>query len=244
MFAAICLLVPGAWAQVDSVCLHVIDSSGESLSQYVAAVYTGPGVQLVAQVFASDTAKVCLPIRTVAQQRLSVLKAGYVKFDVSLEQLNIRDGTATIQLTEDTARRDAESDVRLNLADDLSAMLEETGLPSDTIALPEALLRVKRRARLVNNNDSTSYLARDLRDSTDRTVADILAKVPGMQLREDGQLVYRGNNVSRVLVDGNDVFGVGGYAEPIRRLGSGLVARGHRHRTLPRGCRPRNDRAL
>ncbi len=202
----------------------MVTGDGALLDQYLAAVYAGPGVQVVGQAFAVDTGAVCLPVGGGTQRRLSVLKAGYDRFDVALTQLNVKGGVATITLTEDTASKDAESEVRLDPAGDPLETDEPVGLPNDTITLPEALLRVKRRARLVGNNDTTSYLAADLRDTTDRTVADLLAKIPGMQLREDGQLAYRGNNVSRVLIDGNDVFGTGGYAEPVRRLGSGLVA--------------------
>lgn len=75
----------------------------------------------------------------------------------------------------------------------------------------------------VSNNDTTELDLTTFRDSSEQNIAQLLARSPDVTVRRDGQLTYRGRSVSRVLVDGNDLFGVGQYAQPLARLSPDIV---------------------
>ena len=91
--------------------------------------------------------------------------------------------------------------------------------------LSDAVVRAKRRAPPVSNNDTTTLDLATFRDSTERNLQELLARAPDVQVLADGNLEYRGQRISRILVDGKDIFGGGQYAEPLRRLRPDIVAK-------------------
>jgi len=56
------------------------------------------------------------------------------------------------------------------------------------------------------NRDTTEFRVASFSDSTEFSVEDILKKLPGMQVDDNGRITFRGKPVERVLIDGDDMF--------------------------------------
>ena len=59
-------------------------------------------------------------------------------------------------------------------------------------------------------------------DGSERVLEDLLAKLPGVRVAEDGFLYFRGKRVSKVLWDGDDLLG-NDYSKATKRLPAGMA---------------------
>ena len=55
-------------------------------------------------------------------------------------------------------------------------------------------------------NDTVSYNAESYKDGTERVVEDLLRKLPGIDVDEQGRIKYKGKHIERVLLQGDDLF--------------------------------------
>ena len=108
-----------------------------------------------------------------------------------------------------------------------------TSLQADTLlvllkpwsfALTEVEVLGKPKLAAIENNVREELNLRG-RDSTERSVADLLERDSNVRVLPNGLLQYRGSAVSRVLIDGKDLFGANQYGDAISRLPAHLVAR-------------------
>ncbi len=65
------------------------------------------------------------------------------------------------------------------------------------------------RARLpiIQKSDTTVYDVKAFLDSTEYNVEDILKRLPGIEVKADGQIAVNGKPIERVLIEGADLFG-------------------------------------
>ena len=55
--------------------------------------------------------------------------------------------------------------------------------------------------------DTIIYNASQFRDSTERTVEDLLRKLPGVEVDDKGQISVGGQPIKKLLIEGTDMFG-------------------------------------
>lgn len=55
--------------------------------------------------------------------------------------------------------------------------------------------------------DTTEFQAERYSDSTEFSVEDLLKKLPGVRVSDNGQITYNGKQVERVMIEGDDLFG-------------------------------------
>ncbi|HND88500.1 MAG TPA: carboxypeptidase-like regulatory domain-containing protein, partial [Saprospiraceae bacterium] len=72
-------------------------------------------------------------------------------------------------------------------------------------ALQEVVIRAK-TPPVVARRDTTEYDVKSFSDSTEFSVEDLLKKLPGVKVSEQGIVTYNGKTVERVLIEGDDVF--------------------------------------
>ena len=65
---------------------------------------------------------------------------------------------------------------------------------------------VKNRPRLTSNGDTLNYTPSDFADKQDRSIGDVLKKMPGIQVAEDGKVSYNGKAISNLYVDGDNLL--------------------------------------
>ncbi len=71
--------------------------------------------------------------------------------------------------------------------------------------LPE--VRVKAAPKVVVKNDTTSFNADAYSRKNETNVEDLLKKLPGFDVDNDGNMRYNGKPIERVLLDGDDLYG-------------------------------------
>lgn len=79
-------------------------------------------------------------------------------------------------------------------------------------------VEVKNRPRLSSNGDTLNYKTSDFSDKQDRNIGDVLRKMPGIEVAENGKISYNGKNISNMYIDGDnlleDKYGIGTKAIP------------------------------
>lgn len=69
-------------------------------------------------------------------------------------------------------------------------------------------VKIKARPKIAfAKADTISYNIKAVKDGTERTVEDLIKKLPGLDINENGKVTNNGNIVGQVLVDGNEFFG-------------------------------------
>lgn len=57
------------------------------------------------------------------------------------------------------------------------------------------------------NEDTISYNLKTILDGTENKVEDVIKRLPGLDIDQDGKVLYKGQQIDNVLVDGNEFFG-------------------------------------
>ncbi|RZK42108.1 MAG: TonB-dependent receptor [Pedobacter sp.] len=65
---------------------------------------------------------------------------------------------------------------------------------------------VKNRPSLTANGDTLNYKTSDFADKQDRSIGDVLKKMPGMEVSENGKVSYNGKGISNLYIDGDNVL--------------------------------------
>ena len=64
------------------------------------------------------------------------------------------------------------------------------------------------RSKIKEKGDTTTFDVEQYRDSTERNLEQLLAKIPGMEIdRQDGTIMFKGKMIKRILIDGDDLSG-------------------------------------
>jgi hypothetical protein len=88
-----------------------------------------------------------------------------------------------------------------NRTDTLKIILEDR-----FYVLPE--VKVEEVRQLYENSvDTTIFNVESFRDGHERSIEEVLSKLPGIKLSEEGIITFRGKTVSNVLIDYDDLFG-------------------------------------
>lgn len=65
---------------------------------------------------------------------------------------------------------------------------------------------VKNRPSLTTNGDTLNYRTADFADKQDRSIGDVLKKMPGIEVAENGKISYNGKSISNLYVDGDNLL--------------------------------------
>ena len=87
----------------------------------------------------------------------------------------------------------------------LQFKLKDLVLLEKSIRLSETVVR-GRRAEMVVKTDTVEYNADAYKLQENAVVEDLLKKLPGITITEDGKILVNGKEVKRVMVDGKDFF--------------------------------------
>lgn len=65
---------------------------------------------------------------------------------------------------------------------------------------------VKNRPSLTARGDTLNYRTADFADKQDRSIGDVLKKMPGVEVAEDGKISYNGKSISNLYLDGDNLL--------------------------------------
>ena len=76
--------------------------------------------------------------------------------------------------------------------------------------------------RVIIRNDTTIFNLEKLTNGTERVVEEILKKLPGVVIDESGRLKFKGKDVEKVLLDGDNLFD-GNYTIGTKRINASFI---------------------
>lgn len=60
--------------------------------------------------------------------------------------------------------------------------------------------------RLLRSGDTLTYSVSSFRQGQDRSLADVITKMPGLEVKANGQIEYQGKAISKFYIEGLDYF--------------------------------------
>jgi Carboxypeptidase regulatory-like domain len=91
----------------------------------------------------------------------------------------------------------------VNTVTDLAKSYELILQPSETTL---ETVTVKNRPSLNARGDTLNYRTADFADKQDRSIGDVLKKMPGVEVAEDGKISYNGKSITNLYVDGDNLL--------------------------------------
>lgn len=80
-----------------------------------------------------------------------------------------------------------------------------------TITLVESSFKLREVSvssqRIKGTGDTLTYSVTGFRQKQDRSIADVIAKMPGMEVKADGRIEYQGRAINKFYVEGLDLMG-------------------------------------
>ena len=80
-----------------------------------------------------------------------------------------------------------------------------------TVTMSEKKLQIKEvrvtSHRIRQSQDTLTYSVAGFRQKQDRTIADVIAKMPGLEVKSDGSIEYQGTRINNFLIEGMDLLG-------------------------------------
>lgn len=80
-----------------------------------------------------------------------------------------------------------------------------------TIVLVEGDFKLKevkvKAERIQSTGDTLTYSVAGFRQGQDRSIADVIAKMPGLEVKTDGKVEYQGKPISKFYIEGLDLMG-------------------------------------
>lgn len=113
---------------------------------------------------------------------------------------------------------------------------EELDSVIKTLNLKEVVITAK---KIKQHGDTISYTASTYLDKNDRSLSDLLRKMPGIEVKSDGQVLYNGQWIKEFYIEGmnmlGDNYGVATKNIDAKTIGSVQVLEGHQDVKMLRG---------
>lgn len=97
--------------------------------------------------------------------------------------------------------------VELDSSNSDSLLVLNVILSPDNFKLEEVIVETERSIRV--RGDTIAMKVDDFRRGDEEVVEDVLSKLPGFDVDEDGIIRFAGKQISKVMVEGSDLFGKG-----------------------------------
>lgn len=105
-------------------------------------------------------------------------------------------------------------------------ILYENYLNGQTIKLTEQPQELKevvvKSQKIRQEGDTLNYFVSAFRDKQDRTIADVIRKMPGLTVNNDGIIEYQGQRINKFYIEGMDLLG-SRYAQASENIDAGKV---------------------
>ena len=80
-----------------------------------------------------------------------------------------------------------------------------------TVVMPGTSIQLKevnvRGHRIVEKGDTLNYLVSGFKQSQDRSIADVIAKMPGLEVKPSGLITFEGKPINKFYIEGMDLMG-------------------------------------
>lgn len=72
--------------------------------------------------------------------------------------------------------------------------------------MPEVIVKSRNGPRIIALPDTLKYLVRSFSDKSDKVIGDIIKKLPGIEVDENGQIKFNGNPIANLYIDGENLL--------------------------------------
>lgn len=93
-------------------------------------------------------------------------------------------------------------------------------LQTDYIQLKEVCIRPD---KITQNEDTLSYNVWSFKQSQDRSIADVIARMPGLEVKQDGSISFEGNPINKFYIEGMDLMG-GKYSQASENINADMIS--------------------
>lgn len=77
-------------------------------------------------------------------------------------------------------------------------------LVPEEVSLQEVVIRTERPIKI--KSDTTSYKLSKFKNGSERNIEEVLKKLPGIEVLENGSITFNGKAISKILIDGDNFF--------------------------------------
>lgn len=107
---------------------------------------------------------------------------------------------------------------------------------------------VKSRPRVQRIGDTLAYNVSSFAKEEDRSIGDVLKRMPGVEVSESGQIKYQGKSISNFYIDGDDLlddrYAIGSKTIPHKMVQDVQVLNNHEHKKVLKNKRYTDEVAL
>lgn len=93
-----------------------------------------------------------------------------------------------------------------DLVENRSPYIVNVKLNTDITALKEVTITSIKNEGIHIKKDTVTFDPNRFKDGTERVVEDLIKKLPGMKVEDNGKIYFKGNAVENILLDGDDLF--------------------------------------
>ncbi|TDQ72279.1 TonB-dependent receptor [Sphingobacterium yanglingense] len=121
------------------------------------------------------------------------------------------------------------------------------------IELEQSVIRleevdIKSKPRIQRVGDTLAYDVSSFAKEEDRSIGDVLKRMPGMEVNESGQIKYQGKAISNFYIDGDDLlddrYAIGSKTIPHKMVQDVQVLNNHEHKKVLKNKRYTDEVAL
>ena len=87
-----------------------------------------------------------------------------------------------------------------------SPFIFNVNLKTDVTALKEVIITSEKKEAIHVKKDTVTFDPNRFKDGTERVVEDLVKKLPGMKVADNGRIYFKGKAVENLLLDGDDLF--------------------------------------
>lgn len=96
-----------------------------------------------------------------------------------------------------------------NISSQSKTVTRQTGMADFTVSSQQQTIREARvtAAPIKREGDTLTYYVSQFKEETDRSIGDVLKKMPGIEVSSSGGIKYNGKSINKLYIEGMDMLG-------------------------------------
>lgn len=154
------------------------------------------------KVFSENSQTIVENASVVIKNGNQILGYSYTN-EQGLYQMNFNNGNLSEITIEAGSLGFAIINFTLEIKENISTYTQDFYLPEKSETLSEVVLKADEKIKI--NHDTISFRISSFKDNSERTVEDMLKKLPGIEVADDGTIRALGKPIQKILIEGDDL---------------------------------------
>lgn len=169
---------------------------------FIIANAKSQSISITGQVKSNNSQKIIESASVVLKNGNQILAYGYTNnqgnYLITFNKNNLSEFTL-----EANSLGYATASIAINLAENKNSYRQDFNLEEKVETLTTVVLKPGEKIEI--NRDTISYKIAAFKDNSERTVEDMLKKLPGIEVAEDGSIKALGKPIQKILIEGDDL---------------------------------------